>query len=175
MKKLFTYSLFLAVLLVNSGAGCGGNKTDDPEPGAQAFLRMKINGKAWAATSQITGVAGKVPGIADQGIISFSGDAGKDNLTVNIYGSTAPGTYTIIPQSAGGSIAALSLSDGSVNGSYLSTKAPGSSLTVKVTQASSERVSGTFSGTLNLEYALGTGTAGPTTVTITDGEFLTID
>ncbi|RRB06695.1 hypothetical protein [Larkinella rosea] len=175
MRKILSFYLLLAVFVINSGAGCGGRTTDEPESSAQAFLRMKINGKTWAATGKISGVAGKVPGIATQGIISFSGDSGKDNLTVNIYGTTSPGTYTILPQNANNSVAALSLSDGSVNGNYLSTKAPGSSLTVKVTQASDTRVSGTFSGTLNLEYALGTGTAGPTTVTITDGEFSTID
>ena len=175
MRILLSYSLLLAVLLINAGAGCGSDNADDSEPTAQAFLRMKVNGKAWTATGQITGVAGKFSGIADQGLVSFSGDSGKENLTVNIYGTQSPGTYTITNQRAGGSVAALSTGDGSVNGAYYSTKAPGSNLTVKVTQASGGRVVGTFSGTLNLEFALGTGTSEPTTVTITDGEFSTTD
>lgn len=168
MKKILIYSLLAAVLVGNSGAGCGGNKADDVTPAGQAFLRMKINGKPWAATTKINGVALK-------GIIGFGGDFGKENFSVLINGSETPGTYTIA-QSANGSTAAYaSDAGGSLNGAYFSTRAPGSSLTVKVTRTNGLSVAGTFSGTIGLEAAFGTSTAGPTTVTITDGEFSTIE
>lgn len=163
--KILSFLALLGVTLLSSGAGCSGS-SDEVTPPAEVFLRMKINGKTWTATSKITGVAAK-------GVIGFGGDLGKENFSILINGSDTPGTYTIA-QSANGSVAAFTAdAGGTVNGAYFSTRAPGSSLTVKLTTANDLRVAGTFSGTLGLEAAFGSGTTGPTTVTITDGEFST--
>ncbi|MCY7353059.1 MAG: DUF6252 family protein [Cytophagaceae bacterium] len=163
--KILSFLALLGITLLSSGAGCGGG-SEEVTPPAPVFLRMKINGKIWTAASKINGVAAK-------GIIGFGGNLGKENLSILINGSDTPGTYTIA-QSANGSVAAFSAdAGGTLNGAYFSTRAPGSSLTVKVTQANGLTVTGTFSGTLGLEAAFGSSTTGPTTVTITDGEFST--
>lgn len=46
MKKLLTINLLLAVLLGNSGAGCSGSKSDDPQP---ADVKLLVGGM-WEVT-----------------------------------------------------------------------------------------------------------------------------
>jgi hypothetical protein len=51
MKKILIYSLLVAVLIGNSGAGCGSNKTDDPQPGSDIKLLV---GGLWNVTQTYT-------------------------------------------------------------------------------------------------------------------------
>lgn len=51
MKTLLTYSLLLAVLFGNSGAGCSSKNSDDPQPGNDIKLLV---GGLWEVTQTLT-------------------------------------------------------------------------------------------------------------------------
>ncbi len=50
MKKVIIYSLLVAVLFGNSGAGCSGSKADDPQPGSDIKLMV---GGIWEVTKTV--------------------------------------------------------------------------------------------------------------------------
>lgn len=74
MKKFFIYSLLAAVLFGNSGAGCGNNKADDPQPEQMQTLIGK-----WEA------VSAKYTITEHNGTVKTTGPDFKSNGTIIIW------------------------------------------------------------------------------------------
>lgn len=94
MKKFFIYSLLVAALFGNSGAGCSGNKADDPQP--DKFQSLIGKWEAIRANYEIT---------EHNGTVKNTGPELKSNGTIIIWeffsdgrlkatGNTNPGKAT---------------------------------------------------------------------------------
>jgi hypothetical protein len=156
----------LAVMATLAAFGCGGGDDDDGNPtgppgggATNGSLTAQIGGTSWSATGTIT-VSRSNPNFIGLAGTGFAGNAAY-SLVVGIANATGPGTHNL-NVFAGGDGSSLIV--GSTTTGY-GTAFTGGSGTLTITSLTSNRIVGTFSGTLPPS----SGSAAP--LVITNGTF----
>ena len=141
----------VALMAMIAVLGCGGSGDDDddgnptgpPAGGAtNGSVTAQINGTSWSATGTIT-VSRQPPSFIGLGATGFAGNAAY-SLVIGIGNATGPGSHNLNLQAGGDG---SSLIVGSTTLGYGSAFNGGSG-TITITSLTSNRIIGTFSGTL---------------------------
>ena len=151
MKTIKT--AFKTILLLVSFStvliSCGGDDDVPPvtpvTPAANSsFVKAKVNGQAFS--SYIFGTSAASANISNAGpeqlIQVLGANLNSDNISITLYGITAPGTYEINP-SNDGSVMAYVPGSGGVG--YSTGECSGSGGTIVITTLTSTKIEGTFS------------------------------
>ncbi len=158
MKKLTISIILLCSILLSCKEK---SDTDTGNDNPENFITMKIDGVAWKANTTIAGGLGN---LADgQFIIAGGNSDSYDDFVISLENISAPGTYTTSDAKSYVSFNHLPPDEAQTQVYY--SKQDGK-FTVQVTKATKTAVSGTFSGTLDVQAGNNT-----TPIQITDGKF----
>ncbi|OIN56084.1 hypothetical protein [Arsenicibacter rosenii] len=100
MKKLIAYALLLSVFILNGGAGCGGKKTDDPQP---AQVKLLVGG-LWDVTRTYTVTpSDKITLTIKKGALGlkFYSDGKIESCSSGTCGQLGRWSFQLISNSAG--------------------------------------------------------------------------
>lgn len=158
MKKSLILSLLLGFLALSCKEKDDTNPTTDTEGN---YITMKIDGVEWKAN---TSIAGGIGILSDaQFIIAGGNSDSSDDFAISIENVTATGSYSTSDAKSYATFYRHPADDSKTQ--FYESKQDGK-FTINITKASKTAVSGTFSGTLEVQAG-----NNPTPIHITDGKF----
>lgn len=162
MKKLILIFTVISVLL----SACGRDDEGNTNPTGTTYVKMKVNGRSWQATSDVVAGLSIIDGNTNATIVgktSFEGQQSALSVVFSSEDEITEGTYNLSDYDGG---VTLSKIDGKT---YLMLiMSPATSCVVNITGIQTtggiRKIKGTFSGTL-------TGPSPEDVINITEGEF----
>lgn len=162
MKKLILIITIVSLFI----SACGKDDENNTEPTGTTYVKMKVNGRAWQATSDVVAGLSTIEGSTNATIVgktSFEGQQSALSIVFSSEDDITEDTYDLSDYDGG---ATLTRIDGKTY--MMLSMSPATSCVVTITGIQNaggvRKIRGTFSGTL-------TGPTPGDVINITEGEF----